>query len=271
MRRLIGWIKTEKQPCSTPRRISVLQRAKIALISLFLIALASTIGAAMMDQERLKHDLLKLTADAGLTLEIVQLHGRAHTPTETLLTATNLKIGTPILGIDLRQLHSKINKIGWVENVVVERRLPGIIRISLRERIPIALLQNNGKHELIDHSGTIIHGADPSQFTHLTVVSGKNAAPHAAAILSILKTEPELYSEIWAVSYKSERRWDVHLKNGMAVRLPEIDPVSAWSRLAIIDRKREITSRDLAVIDLRIPHQLVVEPNIPVRGKGSKT
>ena len=80
-----------------------------------------------------------------------------------------------------------------------------------------------------------------------------------------------MFSEIWAVSYKSERRWDVHLKNGMAVRLPEIDPVSAWSRLAIIDRKREITSRDLAVIDLRIPHQLVVEPNIPVRGKGSKT
>ena len=55
------------------------------------------------------------------------------------------------------------------------------------------------------------------------------------------------------------------------MRLPEIDPVSAWSRLAIIDRKRNITSRDLAVIDLRVPNQLVVEPNIPDRGKGSKT
>ena len=271
MRRLIGWIKAEKQPRSTPRRISVLKRAKVALISLLLITLASTIGVAMMDQERLKHDLLKLTADAGLTLKVVQLHGHAHTPQETLLTVANLKIGAPILGINLRELHAKINKIGWVEDTVVERRLPSIIRISLRERIPIAMLQNNGKHKLIDRSGAIIDGADPSQFTHLTVVAGKNAAPHAAAILSILKTEPELFSEIWAVSYKSQRRWDVHLKNGMVVRLPEIDPVSAWSRLAMIERKRNITSRDLAVIDLRVPHQLVVEPNIPVRGKGSKT
>ena len=271
MRRLIDSIKTETQSRSKAPRISLLQRAKIALISLLLIALASTIGVAMMDQERLKHDLLKLTADAGLTLEVVQLHGRNHTPQETLLTVANLKIGTPILGINLRELHSKINKIGWVEDVVVERRLPSIIRISLRERIPIAMLQNNGKHKLIDRSGAIIDGADPSQFTHLTVIAGKNAAPHAAAILSMLKTEPELFSEIWAVSYKSERRWDVHLKNGMEVRLPEIDPVSAWSRLAMIDRKRDITSRDLAVIDLRVPHQLVVEPNIPVRGKGSKT
>ena len=271
MRRLIGWIKTDTQPRSTSPRISLLKRLKIALVSLLLIALVSTFGVAMMDQERLKQDLLKLTADAGLTLEIVQLHGRAHTPQETLLKVANLQIGTPILGIDLRKLHSKINKIGWVEGAVVERRLPGIIRISLRERIPIAMLQNNGKHKLIDRSGAIIDGADPSQFTHLIVVAGKNAATNAAAILSILKTEPELFSEIWAVNYMSERRWDVHLKNGMAVRLPEIDPVSAWSRLAMIDRKRDITSRDLAVIDLRVPHQLVVEPNIPVRGKGSKT
>ena len=271
MRRLTSWIKNETQSRSTSPRISLLRRAKIALISLLIITLASTTGVAMMDRERLKHDLLKLTADLGLTLEAVQLHGRAHTPKEILLTAADLKIGTPILGIDLQQLHSKINKIGWVEDAVVERRLPSIIRISLRERIPIALLQNSGNHKLIDRSGAIIDGADPSQFTHLTVVTGKNAAPHAATILSILKTEPELFSEIWAVSYKSERRWDVHLKNGMAIRLPEIDPVSAWSRLAIIDRKRNITSRDLATIDLRLPHQLVVEPNIPVRGKGSKT
>jgi cell division protein FtsQ len=271
MRRLIDRIKPDTQPRSKSPGISLLNRAKIALFSLFFVALLSTIGIAMMDQKRLKHDLLKLTADAGLTLEVVQLHGRAHTPQRKLLTVANLKIGAPILGIDLRKLHTKINKIGWVEDAVVERRLPGTIRISLRERIPIALLQNNGEHKLIDRSGAIIDGADPSQFTHLTVVAGKNAAPHAAAILSILKTEPELFSEIWAISYKSERRWDVHLKNGMAVRLPEIDPVSAWSRLAMIDRKRDITSRDLAVIDLRVPHQLVVEPNIPVRGKGSKT
>ena len=271
MRRLIDWIKTDTQPRPTSPRISLLKRTKIALASLFLIALVSTIGVAMMDKERLKHDLLKLTANAGLTLEVVQVHGRAHTPQEALLTAANLKIGDPILGINLRELHTNITKIGWVEDAVVERRLPGIIRISLSERIPIALLQNNGKHKLIDRSGAIIDGADPSQFTHLTVVAGKNAAPHAAAILSILKTEPELFSEIWAISYKSERRWDVHMKNGMAVRLPEIDPVSAWSRLAMIDRKRDITSRDLAVIDLRVPQQLVVEPNIPVRGKGSKT
>ena len=155
--------------------------------------------------------------------------------------------------------------------MIIERRLPSKIHITLDERVPVALLQNETDHQLIDASGAIIEGADPRDFTHLKVVAGDNAAAHAAPILAALKTEPELFSEVWAISFRSERRWDVHLKNGMEIRLPEADPISAWSRLALIDREKAITNRDLSVIDLRLPKQLIVEPNIPVRGKGSKT
>ncbi|MBL6780326.1 MAG: FtsQ-type POTRA domain-containing protein [Alphaproteobacteria bacterium] len=271
MRRLIGWIKPQSQPHSLSPQISLWRKIKIGFLSLFAIATASTIGMAMLDREKLINDLLTMSGNAGLVLTDIQVRGRAHTPQSRLLTALNLQIGAPIFGIDLQNLHRNISQIGWVEDAIIERRLPGTIHITLRERVPIALLQNKDKHKLIDRSGAIIDGADPSQFTHLTVVAGDSAAPHAAAILSILKTEPELFSEVWAVSYRSKRRWDVHLKNGMEVRLPEIDPVSAWSRLAMIDRKKAITHRDLAVIDMRIPQQLIVEPNIPVRGRGSKT
>jgi len=273
MRRLIGWIKPQQQtpPRSPETRLDLWKKVKIGFWSLVMIAATSTIGVAMMDRSKLGDDFLAISANAGLVLDDIQVQGRAHTPQASLLAALNLQIGTPILGIGLRQLHSNISKIGWVEDVIVERRLPSTIYLTLRERVPIALLQNNDQHKLIDRSGAIIDGADPGHFTHLTVVAGENAAPHAAAILAILKTEPELFSEVWAVSYRSQRRWDVHLKNGMEIRLPETDPVTAWSRLAVIDRKKAITNRDLAVIDLRVPQQLIVEPNIPVRGKGSRT
>ena len=63
----------------------------------------------------------------------------------------------------------------------------------------------------------------------------------------------------------------MHLRNGIRVRLPETDPRTAWSKLAIIDHSKRITNRDLAVIDMRVPDQMVVEPNIPVRGQGRNT
>ena len=90
-------------------------------------------------------------------------------------------------------------------------------------------------------------------------------------MLHILRTEPELFAAVWAVPYQSERRWDVHLRNGIRVRLPETDPLTAWSRLAVIDHSKRIIDRDLAVIDMRVPDQMIVEPNIPVRGKGRET
>ena len=132
-------------------------------------------------------------------------------------------------------------------------------------------MQTSNGHELIDDSGTIIEGADPTQFSHLTVVAGKGAAANASAILDILRTEPELFVEVWAITLQSERRWDVHLRNGIDIRLPETDPRTAWSRLAIVDHSKNIIGRDLAVIDLRVPEQLIVEPNIPVRGEGRNT
>jgi len=272
MRRLIDKLRpSQTLSQQLPVKNALWRRIKLGIYSLGILVLASTSVILLTDHDHVSADLLRISADAGLRLNNIQVRGRAHTPTDTLLTTMGLELGTPILGIDLVKLHQDISNIGWVETAIVERRLPATIHITIRERIPIALLQTSDAHRLIDHTGTIINDADPREFTHLRVVTGNDAAIHAERILAVLKTEPELFSEVWAVSFRAKRRWDVHLKNGMEIRLPEIDPVSAWARLAVIDRKKEIISRDLAVIDLRIPQQLIVEPNIPVRGKGSKT
>ena len=149
MRRLIGWIKPQTQPPQT----SLWRKIKIGFLSLFAVTTASTIGMAMLDREKLTNDLLAMSANAGLVLTDIQVRGRAHTPQSRLLAALDLQIGVPILGIDLQNLHRNISQIGWVEDAIVERRLPGTIHIILRERVPIALLQNNDKHKLIDRSG----------------------------------------------------------------------------------------------------------------------
>ena len=176
-----------------------------------------------------------------------------------------------MLTISLPELHDRLATIGWVREVAIERRMPSTIRLLLTERVPMALLQTDAGHRVIDENGEVIAGADPAAFGHLTVVAGIEAASNAAPLLNILRTEPELFAEVWAVTFQSARRWDVHLRNGIRVRLPETDPRTAWSKLAIIDHSKRITDRDLAVIDLRVPDQMVVEPNIPVRGRGRET
>ena len=269
MRRLIGWIlsKTVLHTSLT----SFWRRLKILMFTGFGLGLITTAGLAYAERDRVITELHQLSADAGLELRHIQVRGRSHISKNVLLAKLNLELDAPILNINLQDLHNRISQIGWVKNVIIERRFPSTIHIVIEERVPIALLQNDSDHQLIDATGTVIEGADPRDFTHLKVVVGKNSGANAAPILAALGTEPELFSEVWAIIFRSQRRWDVYLKNGIEIRLPESDPISAWSRLAVIDREKAIINRDLAVIDLRIPKQLIVEPNIPVRGKGSKT
>ncbi|MEC8110898.1 MAG: cell division protein FtsQ/DivIB [Pseudomonadota bacterium] len=226
---------------------------------------------AYAERSRLSTGFISASAEAGLRLQTIEVQGRAHTPKEVLIAASELTLGQPMLTISLPALHERLATIGWVREVAVERRMPSTIRLILTERVPMALLQTEAGHRVIDEHGDIISGADPAAFGHLTVVAGSSAAPNAAPLLNILRTEPELFAEVWAVTYQSERRWDVHLRNGIRVRLPETDPRTAWSRLAVIDHSKKIIDRDLAVIDMRVPDQMIVEPNIPVRGKGRET
>lgn len=254
-----------------PARKTRLPRLKTLFLGFVGLTLAATATLGYMDRERLIDEMLMATGKAGLNLQFIQVRGRAHTPRDILVAATDLRLGDPILGINIDAVHKRISAIGWVEDVIVERRMPSTIRISIRERLPMGLLQTADGHQLIDAHGVIIKNAKASDFTHLPVITGDESAVHAEKILSVLKTEPELFAEVWAISYQSGRRWDVHLRNGIEIRLPEAEPRQAWSRLAIMERRKQIINRDLAVIDLRIPEQLIVEPNIPVRGKGKST
>lgn len=277
MRRLIsGWRKSNRPAAAKAPETGVivqqrLPRMRVVTWALAAVLTASTAGYMALDYDRVRAEMIRVSGDAGLNLQHIEVKGRAHTPQDVLLAVSGLQRGQPILDISLTDLHARISDIGWVEDVVVQRRMPSTIRITLQERMPVALLQTPTGHELIDASGAIIRDADTPAFTHLKIVSGTGAATRAAAILDILRTEPELFANVWAISLQSERRWDVHLRNGIAIHLPEVDPRTAWSRLAIMDHQKQIIGRDLAVIDLRIPEQLIVEPNIPVRGKGRNT
>ena len=244
---------------------------KAGLVSFTLILTAICGVAGYFKADLLLDEFNRIAIARGFTPQIIEITGRNHTDKQDIAAVANQIKGKSILAIDLMAMREDILQLGWVEDVVIIRTLPDKLEIRLSERQPVALLQSAKGHQLIDASGAVIHGANPADFNHLIVASGKGAAERAGMIIDILRTEPEIFSDVWAVQYISQRRWDIHMRSGLAIRLPERDPELAWSRLAKLEQETAITARDLAAIDLRVPGQLIVEPNIPIRGKGRKT
>ena len=266
MRRLIS-IWTQKTTDKPAMRVS--WKHCLTFFTVTFLTVAS--GAVYLKVDQIKADLAQYTVSKGFALQMIEVSGRNHTEAAAIRAVLAKWRNQSIFTADLAEIRQKLLDLGWVKDAVVSRHLPDKLTVKLIERQPVALLQTNAGHQLIDDSGAMIEGADVAAFSHLVVVSGRGAAERTNVLLGMLETEPEIFADVWAVQLIAERRWDVHMRSGLTIKLPEEDPVLAWSRLAILERDTAITERDLVAIDLRVPGQLVVEPNIPIRGNGSKT
>ena len=195
---------------------------------------------------------------AGLTVQHIFVTGRGETSKAQVLATIGLESGQSILEFDPRSARRRLQDLSWVKTAQVERRLPDTIIVRLKERKALALWQHNGRHALIDMSGKIITRRNLDRFAHLPIVVGRGAPGIAAQLIEMLSRKPALFAQVQAVVLVGGRRWDIRLKNGIKVYLPEVETFAAWVRLAQLEAENRIFDRDVAAIDLRLPDRLVV-------------
>jgi cell division protein FtsQ len=198
------------------------------------------------------------SAALGLTVGEVMVEGRNETQPAALATALGIRRGEPLLAVDLGAVKARLEALPWVLSASVERRWPQLIYVKLAERSPLALWQQDGKIRLIDSAGTVIEGADTGRFGNLPFVVGEGAGKAAPAFLAILAQQPSLAKHVQAAVRVGRRRWNLHLVEGIDVRLPESNPEDALGRLAELETKERLFDRDIVMIDLRLPDRLIV-------------
>ncbi|MGF1629661.1 MAG: cell division protein FtsQ/DivIB [Kiloniellaceae bacterium] len=215
--------------------------------------------------EALQLAALEGTARLGLRIEEVLVEGRARSDGDEILSRLGLALGRPILAIDPAAARAELETLPWVRSASVERQLPGTLYIRLVEREPMALWQEQGVIRVIDRNGEVIPGVEPRRFAHLPLVVGADAPAHAEKLIAVMNSEPELRQRVTAAVRVGGRRWNVQIEGHIDVRLPENDTAAAWAQLAHIERQQGLLSRDVIVIDLRLPDRLVVRTD-PEKG-----
>ncbi len=94
----------------------------------------------------------------------------------------------------------------------------------------------------------------------LMVVVGEDAPANATALVRMLASEPDLMARVKAAVRVGGRRWNLHMADGIDVKLPEQDPERAWQRLGDYQRKHRLLDKPVRVLDLRFDDRLVVRP-----------
>ncbi|MBT5194629.1 MAG: FtsQ-type POTRA domain-containing protein [Rhodospirillaceae bacterium] len=285
MRALKVFQKPVDVPASKRRRTarpSVRRRRMIAFGLIAMVALGAGLGAWKVKESgvigvalnRVHLAVSEFSQDqvvaAGLTVQHIFVTGRGETGKAEVLDAVGVESGQSILDFDPALARRRLLDLGWVKTARVERRLPDTIVVRLHERKALALWQHKGRHVLIDRGGKPITRHNLDRFAHLPVVVGQAAPLVAADLIDMLSRKPALFAQVQAAVRIGDRRWDVRLKNGIKVHLPEVDAYAAWIRLAELAAEQRIFDRDVAAIDLRLPDRLVLRLTPEAAAKKNK-
>jgi cell division protein FtsQ len=266
MRRLSTSPKTKR-----PGRLRLWLRRNRGLARPALVGLAgvAVIGGSVMlwraaEPGRLlagwQEEVLDLTAAWGLAVEEITVEGRRHATAPSLLEATGLSRGAPILAVSVAEVRERLEAMPWVAEASVQRRLPQHIHITVTEREPFALWQRQGRFALIDRTGRVIVENDVAPFAGLPLVVGLGANTTAAPLLDEIARFPEVRLRVTAAVRVAERRWNLRLASGADVLLPEGAEAAAIERLAALHRDAGLLDRALVAIDMRLPDRLVLRP-----------
>ncbi|MDJ0610522.1 MAG: FtsQ-type POTRA domain-containing protein [Kiloniellales bacterium] len=238
------------------RRLAAGGMAGLAVFGV--LAWAGQSGWFGRQAERIAAGAYGLSARAGFSVQEVLVEGRVRTEADQVLGALDVSRGAPILALDAEDARRRLEALPWVARASIERRLPDEIYVRLSERTPLALWQIDGEVSVIDRDGEVIRGIEPDRFARLPLVVGKDAPRDTAALLAMLGGAPKLSELVTAAVRVGSRRWNLRLKGGIEVRLPEKNPEEAWARLADLQSRHDLLARDVVTIDMRLPGRLLV-------------
>ena len=112
---------------------------------------------------------------------------------------------------------------------------------------------------MISEDGAVLEPFVARRFVSLPLVVGKGADGKARDFLALLDRYPQVRSVTKAAVFVGERRWNLRLKDGLDIRLPENDVGNALAVLSKLDKDDRLFSRDIVAVDMRLPDRLTVQ------------
>jgi cell division protein FtsQ len=210
--------------------------------------------------EALENHALQLSTKAGFRLDQVTLIGRSHADAKAVKAALAIEQGAPILGVSLSAMKQRLEAVPEVKTAVISRTLPDNLRITITERIPAALWQNEGNLQLIDREGIVLARERYKEDMTLPVVVGPDAPKHMAELIALMDSVPSLRPDVVAAVRVGGRRWNIQLSRNIVVMLPEDAPDTAWKRFAELVETKALLSKAIRSVDMRMEDRVFITP-----------
>ena len=195
----------------------------------------------------------------GFRIAAISLTGPKEVSREEVFTTAGVTGRASLLFLDADAARARLMANPWIADAAVLKLYPNRLQITITERQAFALWQKDGRLSVIAADGTVLEPFVEDRYVGLPLVVGKGAEREAKEFFAVIDRYPDIRSVLRASILVADRRWNLRLKNGIDVRLPETNVDQALERLVTLDRDKKLLSRDINMVDLRLPDRVTVQ------------
>ena len=200
-----------------------------------------------------------LANSAGFRITTVAMNGCKQLSQDEVLAIGGVNGRSSLLFLDAATVRDKLKANPWIADATILKLYPGRLQIDIVERSAFALWQQDSRLSVIANDGAVLEPYVSRRFVSLPLVVGKGADVRARDFLALLDRYPQVRAATKAAIFVGERRWNLRLKDGLDIRLPENDVGNALATLSKLDKEERLFSRDIVAVDMRLPDRFTVQ------------
>ncbi len=227
------------------------------------LTVAVLLGAGLLGAER-GGQLDAVTAQYGgvgdwiactlrLGVRMVTVSGAMHMSERKILAIAGVDDKKSLPFFDVAQARARLEADPLIKQASVRKLYPNQIVIEIVERTPYAVWQKDGDVRAIAADGAPIDEVNDGRYADLPFVVGEGANGRVREFVALLDAMDELKPRVEAGVLVDQRRWNLRLKSGIDIKLPESDPEAAIAELLTLQRQSRILEKDVLALDFRVP------------------
>lgn len=263
--------KVDPRVAKRRREVARAEGRRRLRIVLVLGAVAAVVGGAV-----------GLALSPAFDVDRVEVRGAGHTSLAAILETTGLdERGHAMIAVDRFALARRVERLPWVASATVTRRWPNVVRVTVRERVPLGVIGVPGGVALVDETGRVLATAsEPPPDTFAVVVAAQDripapghtlGAPVRAALRILAALSPALGGRVEAVTRIAgdPATYELAVAGGVTIRMGEAERIS--DKLAAAEAVLAAEQAPGTVIDVRVPRAPAVTKASPTTTTTSKS
>ena len=192
-----------------------------------------------------------------LTIKKIKIEGLKNSNEDKILNSLEIFKGRNIIFFSTNDLNQVIIESEFIKEFKIQKIYPDTIKVTAIEFKPLAIFVQKNKKYIITDGGKKIENYDAEMTNLLPFVYGKNADINFYDFYSVLNNTGFKIDKIKQFNYFDINRWDILLKDGKILKLPNNNYQNSLEKFLSIYKKEGFST--FKVFDFRISGELILK------------